>query len=74
VGAEYVLRWLPRGTHDYAKLVRPVELEQALKAGGLVVSCRTGIAYNPLTDAWRLAADMDINYMIAAEKPARTGA
>jgi len=71
VGAEYVLRWLPRGTHDYARLVRPAELEAALESAGLVVSFRTGVVYNPLTDAWRLAPDMDVNYMLTAEKPAR---
>ena len=74
VGAEYLLRWLPRGTHDYAKLVRPAELEGALKAAGLVVSFRTGVVYNPLGDSWRLASDMDVNYMMTAEKPARAPA
>ena len=72
VGAEYVLRWLPRGTHDYAKLVRPQELTAALSSAGLVVSYRTGVTYNPLTDSWRLSPDMDVNYMVTAEKPARS--
>ena len=69
-GAEYVLRWLPRGTHDYAKLVRPVELEAAMTASGLSIVGRTGVRYNPLTDRWSRAADMDVNYMVAAEKSA----
>ena len=68
VGAEYVLRWLPRGTHDYAKLVRPAELESSLHAAGLAVIDRTGVAYSPLTDSWRRSADMDVNYMLVAEK------
>ena len=71
VGAEYVLRWLPRGTHAYEKLVRPEELAASLTAAGLVVSFRTGVSYNPLTDSWRLSPDMDVNYMVTAEKPAR---
>ncbi len=70
VGAEYVLRWLPRGTHDYSKLVRPSELESALAAAGLSVVDRTGVGYNPLTDRWSRAADMDVNYMMVAEKAA----
>ena len=74
VGAEYLLRWLPRGTHDFAKLVRPAELEAALTAAGLAVVDRTGVRYNPLADRWSRAADMDVNYMIVAGKPAQHGA
>jgi 2-polyprenyl-6-hydroxyphenyl methylase/3-demethylubiquinone-9 3-methyltransferase len=70
VGAEYVLRWLPRGTHDYSKLVRPAELEAALHAAGLSVAGQTGVRYNPLADRWSRADDMDVNYMLVAEKPA----
>lgn len=68
VGAEYVLRWLPRGTHDYAKLVRPEELETALAAAGLLVIDRCGVAYRPLSDSWVRSDDMDVNYMMVAEK------
>jgi 2-polyprenyl-6-hydroxyphenyl methylase / 3-demethylubiquinone-9 3-methyltransferase len=68
VGAEYVLRWLPRGTHDYSKLVRPEELETALAAAGLEVSERIGVRYNPLTDRWSRTDDLDVNYTIVAEK------
>jgi 2-polyprenyl-6-hydroxyphenyl methylase/3-demethylubiquinone-9 3-methyltransferase len=68
-GAEVVLRWLPRGTHDYEKLVRPAELESALAAAGLAVADRTGVAYNPLADRWSLSSDMAVNYMITATKP-----
>ena len=70
VGAEYVLGWLPRGTHSYDKLVTPSELEAALLAGGLALKTETGVVYNPLADRWQRSADMDVNYMIVAEKPA----
>jgi 2-polyprenyl-6-hydroxyphenyl methylase/3-demethylubiquinone-9 3-methyltransferase len=68
VGAEYVLRWLPRGTHDYSKLVRPLELESALEKAGLEVSERIGVRYNPVTDRWSRTDDLDVNYTIVAEK------
>jgi 2-polyprenyl-6-hydroxyphenyl methylase/3-demethylubiquinone-9 3-methyltransferase len=68
VGAEYVLRWLPRGTHQWDKFVTPNELEIALERSGLRVSGETGVMYNPLADQWRLTSDMDVNYMVTAEK------
>ena len=67
-GAEYVLRWLPRGTHQYGKLVRPEELERALAEAGMRVSDRTGVSYNPLADRWQKSGDLDVNYMVLAEK------
>lgn len=70
VGAEYVLRWLPRGTHRWDKFVTPNELEIALARGGLTVIDETGVVYNPLADRWRLSSDMDVNYMLAAERQA----
>jgi 2-polyprenyl-6-hydroxyphenyl methylase/3-demethylubiquinone-9 3-methyltransferase len=66
VGAEYVLRWLPRGTHQWDKFVTPNELEIALAQGGLKVMDETGVIYNLLADRWQLAADTDVNYMLAA--------
>jgi 2-polyprenyl-6-hydroxyphenyl methylase/3-demethylubiquinone-9 3-methyltransferase len=69
LGAEYVLRWLPRGTHQYGKLVRPEELERALVAAGMAVVDRTGVSYSPLADRWQQSADLDVNYMVLAEKP-----
>src|SRR4051812_28382308 len=69
VGAEYLLRWLPRGTHDYAKLVRPAELEAALTAVGLTILDRSGVRYNPLTDRWSRSTGMDVNYMVVAMNP-----
>lgn len=71
VGAEYVLRWLPRGTHQYDKLVRPLELEGALSKAGMGVIDRTGVTYNPLADRWQRSKDLDVNYMVLAEKVAQ---
>jgi 2-polyprenyl-6-hydroxyphenyl methylase/3-demethylubiquinone-9 3-methyltransferase len=70
VGVEYVLRWLPRGTHQWDKFVTPNELEIALELGGLSVIDETGVVYNPLADRWRLSSDMDVNYMLTAERAA----
>jgi 2-polyprenyl-6-hydroxyphenyl methylase / 3-demethylubiquinone-9 3-methyltransferase len=69
VGAEYILRWLPKGTHQYEKLVRPEELESALRTAGLQVIDRSGVTYNPLADRWAQSRDMDVNYMVLAERP-----
>ena len=74
VGAEYVLRWLPRGTHRWDRFVTPDELETALAAGGLRLSAETGVIYHPLADRWQLSSDMDVNYMLTAEKPSEAGA
>src|SRR4029079_9435564 len=68
VGAEYVLRWLPRGTHQWDKFVTPNELEIALERSGLRVTDETGVIYNPLADRWQLSSDRDVNYMVAAAK------
>ena len=70
VGAEYVLGWLPKGTHDWQKFVTPSELTAALRGGGLAVTDTTGVVYNPLTDGWRVGRDTAVNYMLAAERPA----
>src|ERR1700732_2132085 len=70
VGAEYVLSWLPRGTHQWDKFVTPNELEAVLERGGLRMIDERGVAYNILLDGWQLSDDMDVNYMIAAERPA----
>ena len=68
VGAEIVLRWLPRGTHEFGKLVRPEELEKALRDAGMSIADRTGVTYNPIADRWNRSTDMDVNYMLLAEK------
>ncbi len=70
VGAEYILRWLPRGTHQWDKFVTPNELEIAIEQGGLQIVSQTGVIYNLLADRWQLSADMDVNYMVVAEKAA----
>ena len=69
VGAEYVLGWLPRGTHQWDKFVTPEELGQTMEDGGLEVIDRRGVVYNPLTDQWTLSRDTAVNYMIAAGRP-----
>ncbi len=68
VGAEYVLRWLPRGTHQWDKFVKPNELEIAIEQTGMSVTDETGVIYNLFADRWQLSADMDVNYMMVAEK------
>lgn len=70
VGAEYVLRWLPLGTHEWKKFVTPAELEGHIVAAGLVPLARQGIVFTPLTNQWRLSSDCDVNYFITAKKPA----
>ena len=70
VGAEYVLRWLPRGTHQWHKFVRPSELTAGLRAGGVAVHEITGVVYNPLSDRWRLGGDLGVNYMVFGAKSA----
>jgi 2-polyprenyl-6-hydroxyphenyl methylase / 3-demethylubiquinone-9 3-methyltransferase len=69
VGAEYILRWLPRGTHQWDRFVTPNELEIAVELGGLRVTDTKGMIYNPLTDSWQLGRDTDVNYMMTAEHP-----
>jgi 2-polyprenyl-6-hydroxyphenyl methylase/3-demethylubiquinone-9 3-methyltransferase len=68
VGAEYVLRWLPRGTHRWDKFVTPRELERAVERHGLRVIGERGVVYNPLADRWQLSSDLDVNYMLAAAR------
>ena len=70
VAAEYVLGWVPRGTHQWGKFVTPDELRVALKRGGLRVVNETGVTYEPFSRRWRLTRDMDVNYMLFAERPA----
>ncbi len=73
VGAEYVLRWLPRGTHQWDKFVTPDELELAFERGGLRVTGERGVIYNLLADRWQLSSDMDVNYMLVAERSEQEG-
>jgi 2-polyprenyl-6-hydroxyphenyl methylase/3-demethylubiquinone-9 3-methyltransferase len=68
VGAEYVLRWLPRGTHRWDKFVTPDELEIAMELSGLRATDERGVIYNLIADRWELSTDTDVNYMVLAEK------
>ncbi|MCU0804636.1 MAG: bifunctional 2-polyprenyl-6-hydroxyphenol methylase/3-demethylubiquinol 3-O-methyltransferase UbiG [Burkholderiales bacterium] len=70
VGAEYVLRLLPRGTHDYAKLIKPSELARFARDAGLDVKEVIGMTYNPITKIYSLGRDTDVNYLVHAVKPA----
>lgn len=63
VGAEYVLRWLPRGTHDWQKFLKPSELSAALEAAGFMVPDLSGLSYDPLGDSWRVTRDLSVNYL-----------
>jgi 2-polyprenyl-6-hydroxyphenyl methylase/3-demethylubiquinone-9 3-methyltransferase len=69
VGAEYILRWLPVGTHQWERFVTPDELTRHAEAAGLAIAHKEGLVYNPLTDAWSLSPDLDVNYMASAAKP-----
>ena len=70
VGAEYLLRLLPAGTHEYRKFIRPSELEQWARRAGLHLRESTGIHYNPLSRRFSLGADLDVNYLMHFERPA----
>jgi 2-polyprenyl-6-hydroxyphenyl methylase/3-demethylubiquinone-9 3-methyltransferase len=70
VGAEYILRWLPRGTHRWDKFITPDELEIAIEPSGLQIIDETGVTYNLFADRWQLSTDMDVNYMVVAENAA----
>ncbi len=66
VGAEYVLGWLPKGTHTWDKFVRPSELAAGLRRGGMMVRDMAGVGYRPLSDEWTLTRDLSVNYMAIA--------
>lgn len=70
VGAEYVLRWLPRGTHQYDKLVKPMELKRWMNDAEVEVSKQVGMSLNPITQNWKLSDDMSINYVTVGKKSA----
>jgi 2-polyprenyl-6-hydroxyphenyl methylase/3-demethylubiquinone-9 3-methyltransferase len=72
VGAEYVLRLLPKGTHEYAKFIKPSELADAARDAGLDLHQMVGMSYNPFTQVYCLGRDTDVNYLMAYRKPART--
>lgn len=68
IGAEYVMRWLPRGTHDWRKFVRPSELAAGLRRHGAEIQDLTGVTYNPISDSWRPGRDLGVNYLAFAAK------
>lgn len=72
VGAEYVLGWLPRGTHQWDRFVTPDEMTKYCAAAGLATPLFEGITYSPLHDQWSLASDTDVNYLVSMTKPERT--
>jgi 2-polyprenyl-6-hydroxyphenyl methylase/3-demethylubiquinone-9 3-methyltransferase len=69
VAAEYVLRWVPAGTHDWNQFVKPDEIRRMLSEEPVAVRGPYGLAYNPLTDRWSESADADVNFMMVAERP-----
>lgn len=69
IGAEYMLRLLPRGTHDYAKFIKPAELSQFARNANLEVHTLKGMTYNPLTKIYSLNHDTDVNYLMSCSKP-----
>ncbi|HEY1735412.1 MAG TPA: bifunctional 2-polyprenyl-6-hydroxyphenol methylase/3-demethylubiquinol 3-O-methyltransferase UbiG [Methylovirgula sp.] len=68
LGAEYVLGWVPKGTHDWAQFVTPRELGDALRAADLHIVDETGVVFDPISGKWRESRDMGVNYMMAAER------
>ena len=69
VGAEYILGWIPRGTHQWHKFSRPAELARALRRGGVQIREITGLGYDPLRDTWSLTHDLSVNYMMVGFRP-----
>jgi 2-polyprenyl-6-hydroxyphenyl methylase/3-demethylubiquinone-9 3-methyltransferase len=70
-GAEYLLKWIPPGTHDWNKFVSPRELSENIEHRGLSVLEIQGVSFDPLGWCWQFSADTDVNYMLAAAKPVR---
>ena len=66
IGAEYLLRWVPRGTHDWKKFLRPSETAGYCRGAGLAIDDLTGISFDPLTGSWRLSRDLAVNYIMTA--------
>jgi 2-polyprenyl-6-hydroxyphenyl methylase/3-demethylubiquinone-9 3-methyltransferase len=68
IGAEYVLNWLPRGTHDWNRFLPPAQLKGMLEESGLTILKAQGVSFDPLTWDWRLSSDVDVNYMIVGRR------
>jgi 2-polyprenyl-6-hydroxyphenyl methylase/3-demethylubiquinone-9 3-methyltransferase len=69
VGAEYLLRWVPRGTHSWQKFVKPSELAAGVRGAGLEVQALAGLLYDPLADRWSIGQDLSVNYLLVATRP-----
>jgi 2-polyprenyl-6-hydroxyphenyl methylase/3-demethylubiquinone-9 3-methyltransferase len=70
IGAEYVLGWLPRGTHDWHRFIPPTELKTSLEQSGLTILKTQGVSFDLLGWDWKLSTDVDVNYMVVAKRPA----
>jgi 2-polyprenyl-6-hydroxyphenyl methylase/3-demethylubiquinone-9 3-methyltransferase len=68
IGAEYVLNWLPRGTHDWNRFIPPGDLQRSLEESGLTVMKTQGVSFDPLNWDWKLSANVDVNYMMVARR------
>jgi len=71
LGAEYILRWLPKGTHDWKKFLKPDEIKVFFNENNLIEKQRIGVTYSPFLDKWNLASDMSVNYMMLANRSAK---
>ena len=69
LGAEYILKMLPKGTHDYSKFIKPSELAEYVRENGLELIDMMGLHYTPIVDHYYLGPNVDVNYMIAVKKP-----
>ena len=69
IGAEFVLGWLPKGTHQWEKFITPAELETWTKSAGLAVRAIDGVIFNPLTMSWSRSSDLAVNYMLVSQAP-----
>ncbi len=67
LGAEYIMNWLPKGTHQYAKFIKPIEILRMIKDAGLEPDAPLGMTYNPLGVRWRITDDVSVNYLVRAE-------
>lgn len=70
IGAEYILRWLPPGTHDWSKFLAPEEVRRPLEGAGMQTETPVGVVFNPLSGQWKVSDDTSINYMVVARRPA----
>jgi len=70
IGAEYILGWLPRGTHDWSKFLDPEDVRTPLQGAGMEINETIGVAFQPITGQWKLSGDTSVNYMVVARRPA----